>query len=114
AQPLRTMAAERVVAVHMAANWVKARGPRHVFDVIGQCFSIAQEKMGASWRVLSDVVVEPDIGEFGYDDFLRAHELVKAGEDAMRAALPKLRELLPAARPAQEGTVSATQTAAAK
>jgi NTE family protein len=114
AQPLRTMGAERVVAVHLAANWVKARGPRHVFDVIGQCFSIAQEKMGASWRVLSDLVVEPDIGEFGYDDFLRAHELVKAGEHAMRAALPKLRELLPPARTAQEGTASATQAAVIK
>ena len=96
AVPLRAMGAERVVAVHLAANWVKPRGPRHVFDVIGQCFSIAQDKMGASWRSISDVVVEPDIGEFSYDDFASAHQLVAAGEAAMRAALPKLREWFPA------------------
>lgn len=114
-KPARSMGADRVIAVHLAANWVKARGPRHVFDVIGQCFSIAQDKMSESWRGNSDLIVEPDIGEFGYDDFLRARELVKAGEVAMRAALPKLREWLPATpRPQESSASAAAETAVAK
>jgi NTE family protein len=110
--PARTLGADRVLAVHLAANWVKTRGPRHVFDVIGQCFSIAQDKMSESWRSHSDLIVEPDIGEFGYDDFVRAPELVKAGEVAMRAMLPKIREWLPPATEA--ASASTTAPAAAK
>jgi len=88
-----------VVSVHMSATWVKPGGPRHVFDIIGQCFSIAQDKTSGPWRLASDLVVEPAIGEFGYDDFARAPELVRAGEAAARAALPKIREWFPAAPP---------------
>jgi NTE family protein len=96
AVPLREMGAERVISVHLAARWVKPRGPRHVFDIIGQCFSVAQDKMGELWKAASDVVVEPDIGDFGYDDFARAAEMVQAGEIAARAALPQIRSWMPA------------------
>jgi NTE family protein len=95
AMPLREMGAERVVSVHLSADWVKPGGPRHVFDIIGQCFSIAQDRTSGPWRSASDVVLEPAIGEFGYDDFARAPELVRAGEAAARAALPKIRAWLP-------------------
>ena len=36
------------------------------------------------------VVVEPDVVGFAYDDFKRAGELVRAGEVAMRQALPEV------------------------
>jgi NTE family protein len=101
AMPLRAMGAERVVSVHLSADWVKPGGPRHVFDIIGQCFSIAQDKTSGPWRSASDVVIEPEIGEFGYDDFVRAPKLVRAGEVATRAVLPKIREWLPTAQPEQ-------------
>lgn len=97
AVPLRHMGAERVIAVHLSAHWVKPRGPRHVFDIIGQCFSIAQDRMCGPWKSVSDVVLEPAIGDFGYDDFVRAPELIRAGEAAARAALPIIRAWLPAA-----------------
>lgn len=92
AGPLREMGAEKVISVHLSADWVKPNGPRHVFDIIGQCFSIAQDKMCGPWKLASDLVVEPEIGDFGYDDFARAPALVKAGEAAARAILPKIRE----------------------
>jgi len=95
AAPLRAMGAERVVSIYLSAAWVKPNGPRHVFDIIGQCFSIAQDKMCGPWRLASDLVVEPEIGDFGYDDFARAPALVRAGEAAARAVLPKIREWLP-------------------
>lgn len=95
AKPLRDMGAERVISVHLAAHWVKPKGPRHVFDVIGQCFSIAQDRMCGPWRAASDIVLEPAIGEFGYDDFGRAMDLIRAGEVAARAALPEIKAWLP-------------------
>jgi len=90
AQPLREMGADRVLAVYLSAHWVNVRGPRHIFDVIGQCFSIAQAKMCDLWKHHADLVLEPNVDGFTYDGFERAKELIKVGEDAARAVLPQL------------------------
>ncbi len=88
--PLRDMGAERVLAVYLSAHWVNLNGPRHVFDVIGQCFSIAQAKMCGLWQSAADLILTPDVRGFSYDGFDRAEELVKAGEQVAREALPTL------------------------
>jgi NTE family protein len=100
AMPLRDLGAERVISVYLAAHWVKPGGPRHVFDVIGQCFSIAQERMCGPWQAATDVLLQPEIGEFAYDDFVRAPDLIRAGEAAARAAMPQIRAWFPAPAPA--------------
>jgi NTE family protein len=97
AEPLRQMGAERVVAIYLSAHWVHLKGPRHVFDVIGQCFSIAQEKMCYVWKPHADVILEPNVAGFTYDGFDRAADLIRVGEDAARAALPHIRSWLPQA-----------------
>jgi NTE family protein len=93
-RPLREMGAERVLAVHLKGQWSKDGAPRHLFDVIGQSFAIAQDKMSPVWRGAADLVIEPDVAGFAYDDFRRAAELVHAGEVAMRQALPEVRKWL--------------------
>ncbi len=93
-RPLREMGAERVLAVHLKGQWSKNGAPRHLFDVIGQSFAIAQDKMSTVWRDAADLVIEPDVAGFAYDDFKRAAELVRAGEVAMRQALPQVRKWL--------------------
>lgn len=99
AVPLRQMGADKVIAVHLSAHWVKKPGPRHVFDIIGQCFSIAQDRMCGPWKAVSDAILEPAIGDFSYDDFARAPELIRAGEEAARIVLPAIREWMPATAP---------------
>lgn len=93
--PLRAMGATHVIGVTLSASWVKKDGPRHVFDVIGQCFSIAQDNACSVWMSAADVVLEPAIGGFSYDDFARAPELIKTGEMAARTALPQIRSWFP-------------------
>jgi len=93
-RPLREMGAERVLAVHLRGQWSKDGAPRHLFDVIGQSFAIAQDMMSHLWRGAADVVVEPDVAGFAYDDFKRAEELIHSGEVAMRQALPEVRKWL--------------------
>ena len=92
--PLREMGAERVIGVFLSSHWSHLKGPRHVFDVIGQCFSIAQEKMSGIWESSADLVLTPDVSGFSYDDFARAPELIKAGEAVGRAALPRIKAWL--------------------
>jgi NTE family protein len=94
--PLREMGAERVLAVHLKGQWSKSSAPRHYFDVIGQSFAIAQDVMSPVWRGAADVVIEPDVAGFDYDDFKRADELIRVGELAMRAALPEVRKWMEA------------------
>jgi NTE family protein len=93
-RPLREMGAERVLAVHLRGQWTKGGAPRHLFDVIGQSFAIAQDMMSHLWRGAADVVIEPDVAGFAYDDFKRAGELIRSGEVAMRQALPEVRKWL--------------------
>jgi NTE family protein len=95
-RPLREMGAERVLAVHLKGQWSKSGAPRHLFDVIGQSFAIAQDRMSHLWRGAADLVVEPDIAGFAYDDFKRADELIRSGETAMRLATPEVRKWLEA------------------
>jgi NTE family protein len=93
-QPLHRMGAERILAIHLKGRWDTGGAPRHLFDVIGQCFSIAQDNSANLWRPFSDLIVEPDVSGYKYDDFEHACELVRAGEQATRAALPAIRKWL--------------------
>src|SRR5882762_1786670 len=91
-RPLRDLGADRVLAVHLKGQWAKSTAPRHLFDVIGQSFAIAQDRMSAVWRSAADLVIEPDVAGFDYDDFKRADELMRVGELAMRNAMPEVRK----------------------
>ena len=52
------------------------------------------DKPSPSWIRTADVMLEPEVHEIGWDDFSRVDEAHDAGAKAMRAALPRLRELL--------------------
>jgi len=93
-RPLREMGVDRVLAVHLKGTWAQGGAPRHLFDVIGQSFAIAQDAMSTIWREAADLVIEPDVAGFAYDDFKRTDDLIHAGEVAMRAALPTVRKWL--------------------
>ncbi len=93
-RPLREMGADRVLAVHLKGQWARNGAPRHLFDVIGQSFAIAQDMMRHLWRGAADIVVEPDVAGFAYDDFKRSGELIRSGELAMRQAMPEVRKWL--------------------
>jgi hypothetical protein len=72
-----------------------------LFDVIGQCFAIAQEMNCGVWKAAADLVIDPDVNGFKYDDFERSSELILSGETAMREALPEVRKWLPQSEPDQ-------------
>jgi NTE family protein len=118
-EPVRDMGADRVIAVNLKGSWSKADGPRHIFDVIGQCFSIAQKMNCEQSRKCADLIIEPDVTGYRYDDFEHSAELVKIGEAAARSALPEIRKWMPAAQNVPALTATAIgeptlETAAAK
>ncbi len=82
-----------VVAVNILSNGFLQR-PRSFFEVVGESFHVAQNLMQSTWREHCDLVIEPKLDDFRWDDFERADELIAAGEMAARRALPALRNLL--------------------
>jgi NTE family protein len=91
-RPLVEMGAKRVLAVHLKGRWSNGTAPRHLFDVIGQCFAIAQDMCASHWKEAADLTIEPDVNGFEYDAFVHTTALIKAGETATRAAVPVLRK----------------------
>jgi NTE family protein len=92
--PLRAMGAERVMGIYLSAHWAQNRAPRHMFEVIGQCFSIAQERMCELWKKDADLIVEPNVDGFSYDCFDRARDLIALGESSISEIVPQLRAML--------------------
>ena len=84
---------DAVVAVHIRSNCLERR-PTNLFEIVGESFRITQSLNQSSWRDASDLVIEPELTDFRWDDFGRAGELIAAGEMAGWRALPALRELL--------------------
>jgi NTE family protein len=92
--PLKEMGIDCVMGVHLQSRWTQPGPPRHFFDVIGQCFTIAQTRMSLQWVKHADLLLQPNVEGFAYDDFARADELIAIGEESMRAALPALKQKL--------------------
>jgi NTE family protein len=98
---VRRMGAEFVIAVHLEGG---GDAPlKSVTDVIGRSFSIAQRSAQQQWRGQADVVIEPAVKSFLWDDFEKSPEMIAAGAAAARAALPRIRAAL--AQPQEVSTV---------
>ncbi len=92
--PLKQMGIDCVMGVHLRTRWTQPAAPRHFFEVIGQCFAIAQTRMSTQWINDADFLLEPNVDGYAYDDFARTEELIAIGEESMRAALPALKKKL--------------------
>jgi len=90
----RRLGAEFVIAVALEGE--STRTPTSVVDVIGRSFRILQRHAEVEWRQKADVILEPDVKQFAWDDFERTPELLAAGATAALAALPAIRAALEA------------------
>ena len=86
------LGADIVIAVYLEAG--NLEDPRTVADVISRSFNIIQRHGDIAWRQQADVIIEPDVKPFVWDDFTRTNDLVAVGEAATQAALPEIKALL--------------------
>jgi NTE family protein len=93
AQAVREMGADFVIAVHLEPGLISTK-PRNTIEVISRSFSIIQGIITQPWRNEVDVLLEPNVHHVLWDEFSKTPQLVAAGEEAARAALPKIRSLL--------------------
>jgi len=86
------LGADIVIAIYLEAG--NLEDPRTAADVISRSFNIIQRHGEIAWRQQADVIIEPDVKPFVWDDFTRTNELVAVGEAAVQAALPEIKALL--------------------
>lgn len=91
----RRKGADVVIAVAIPAA-VPADSPRTPVGVVLHTVSIMAAEIGRLHASEADVVIEPFVGDVGYDDFGQAKRLIEAGEEAARAALPRIRAAIAA------------------
>jgi len=83
------LGADVLIAVYLEAGNVV--NPRTAVDIISRSFNIIQTHTDLSWRQAADIIIEPDVHPYVWDDFSRTPDLIAAGEDATRKALPAIR-----------------------
>jgi len=86
------LGADVVIAVYLESS--SEGTPRTAVEVISRSFNIIQRHAEVSWRQQADLIIEPDVHPFVWDDFTKTPELVKAGEEAAIKMLPEIRELV--------------------
>jgi NTE family protein len=89
------MGADVIIAVFLDSEAMVK--PTNFTDVIGRSFAIIQRHADLAWRGRADVVIEPRVRDFAWDDFAKTPELIAAGEEATLVALPRVRAALEAA-----------------
>ena len=83
------LGADIVIAVYLES--ANTEQPRTFTDVLSRSFNIIQHHTDLTWRQQADVIIEPDVTPYMWDDFTKTPEMVAAGEAATRAALPQIR-----------------------
>jgi NTE family protein len=96
------LGAELIIAVYLEAGAVNE--PRTFTDVLSRSFTIIQKHADLEWRKEADIIIEPDVTPFLWDDFSKTSELVRAGEEAALKALPAIRTAI------ESKTVPASET----
>ena len=86
------LGADVIIAVYLEAGF--AGEPRTFTEVLSRSFTIVQKHADLEWRRHADIIIEPDVSSFVWDDFSKTTEMVRAGESAARQALPAIRAAL--------------------
>lgn len=104
---VKRLGGEFVIGVYLDSAPPDER-PTNMIEVIGRSFTIMQRHAQTSWRNKADLVIEPDVGHFAWDDFKQTPQIIAAGEAAARAALPRIRAALAPALRVPSATRAAT------
>jgi len=84
-----------VLGVNVGSTEDDSEPSREVVKVIDAKLRISRQgTLEPSWFRYADVILEPKVRHLDWSDFSRVDEAVAAGADALRSALPAIREIL--------------------
>ena len=100
----KSMGADIVIAVDASSKLEKKERLTSPLDIMSQAISIEIRRETKRQAALADMVIAPDTSDYSFTAFPSMKEIINKGEEAARAALPRIRELMrprAAARPDQ-------------
>src|SRR5689334_4972856 len=86
------LGADLIIAVYLESGNLEP--PRTFTDILSRSFNIIQRHSDLAWRTQADIIIEPDVKQFVWDDFSKTPDMVAAGEIAALGALPQIRAAL--------------------
>ncbi len=100
---VRAMGADVVVAVDASTKLENRERLTSLFEIMSQSTSLQVRRESERLAALADLVITPDTSEYSFADFPAMSDVIRRGEEAARAALPRLREVLRAKTPPPRG-----------
>jgi NTE family protein len=114
----RQFGADVVVAVDVASPPLTSEMYRSAFGVAGQASRLLVERANLELRKDPDVLVHPDLGNHGINEYTGLERLIEKGREAARKAIPEIRARLaeaarrpPPARPSPSRSLEGTPIA---
>jgi NTE family protein len=86
----RQLGADFVIAVDISSK-ASGRRPDGMLGIVNQSIAIMGQKLGEQELARADVVIRPDVLDYGSADFTRRNQAILEGEKAALAALPQIR-----------------------
>ena len=94
----RSLGADIVIAVDVNSAGATFIGPTSsVIGVLFQSMMVVQKTASAHQREMSDLVIDPKVGNVRWDEMGRADELITAGYEATLKSIARIRELIDSA-----------------
>ncbi len=91
---VRAMGVDVVIAVDASSKLEKKEQLATLLEIISQSISLQVRRECERQAALADLVITPDTTNYLFSDFPAMHEIVRKGEEAAQAALPRIRELM--------------------
>jgi NTE family protein len=91
---VRAMGPDVVVAVDSSARLEKRERLVSFVEIMSQSVSLPVRRECERQAALADLVITPDTSDYSFTDFPTVSAIIAKGEEAARAALPRIRELL--------------------
>jgi NTE family protein len=98
---VKSMGSDVVIAVDASSKLEKKERLTSPLDIMSQSISIELQRETRRQAALADMVIAPDTSDYSFTDFPSMKEIINKGEEAARAALPRLRELMRPRAPAR-------------
>jgi NTE family protein len=101
---VKTMGVDVVIAVDASSKLDKKEQLATLLEIMSQSISLQVRRESERQAALADLVITPDTTNYLFTDFPAMHEIVRIGEEAAQAALPRIRELMKprSARPSEQ------------
>jgi NTE family protein len=92
--PAFHLGADLVIAVDITADLQDSAEYRRGVDIMVRANAIKDAMLVDHSRRIADVVVDPDVGDVHWADFGAFERCIEAGDEAVSAVIPRIREMM--------------------